>query len=68
MTDGYTGADLTAIAREAKMVVLKEIIKGNKERKLTFDDMVWALGKIKPSYKDMKTKRSLSHKKVSSTS
>lgn len=54
MTDGYTGADLTAIAREAKMVVLKEIIKGNKERKLTFDDMMWALGKIKPSYKEKK--------------
>ncbi|WP_232048928.1 AAA family ATPase [Sulfuracidifex tepidarius] len=54
MTDGYTGADLTAIAREAKMVVLKEIIKGNKDRRLTFDDMMWALGKIKPSYKEKK--------------
>ncbi|MCY0850425.1 MAG: AAA family ATPase [Sulfuracidifex metallicus] len=54
MTDGYTGADLTAVAREAKMAVLKEIIRGNKERKLTFDDMMWALGKIKPSYKEEK--------------
>ncbi|ARM75107.1 AAA family ATPase [Acidianus manzaensis] len=48
-TEGYTGADLAAIAREAKIRVLKDIIKGDKNRILTKEDLEFALKKIKPS-------------------
>ena len=54
MTEGYSGADLAAIAREAKLKVLREIIKGNVNRKLTYEDLVEALKIIKPSAEQKK--------------
>jgi SpoVK/Ycf46/Vps4 family AAA+-type ATPase len=54
MTEGYSGADLAAIAREAKIKVLREIIKGNVNRKLTYEDLVEALKIIKPSAESKK--------------
>ncbi|QIW23414.1 AAA family ATPase [Sulfolobus sp. S-194] len=51
ITEGYSGADIAAVTREAKMKVLKEIIRGNKERKLTYEDLLEALAKVKPSVK-----------------
>ena len=54
MSEGYSGADLAAIAREAKLKVLREIIKGNVNRKLTYEDLVEALKIIKPSTENKK--------------
>jgi len=54
MSEGYSGADLAAIAREAKIKVLREIIKGNVNRKLTYEDLVEALKIIKPSAENKK--------------
>lgn len=56
-TEGYTGADLAAIAREAKLRVLKDVIKGNKDRQLTKEDLEYALKKIKPSIRVRKKKK-----------
>ncbi|WP_420809444.1 AAA family ATPase [Acidianus sulfidivorans] len=63
-TEGYTGADLAAIAREAKIRVLKEIIKGNKERTLTKEDLDYALTKIKPSTHENNKKHNNNNKKI----
>jgi transitional endoplasmic reticulum ATPase len=49
LTENYTGADLAALAREAKIRVLKDVIKGNKNRSITEDDVMEAYRKIKPS-------------------
>ncbi|MCY0882636.1 MAG: AAA family ATPase [Acidianus infernus] len=57
-TEGYTGADLAAVAREAKIRVLKDIIRGNKDRVITKEDIEIALNKIKPSIKNRKKKSS----------
>ncbi|BFI75056.1 AAA family ATPase [Sulfurisphaera ohwakuensis] len=51
ITEGYSGADIAAVTREAKLKVLKEIIRGNKERKLTYEDLLEAIAKVKPSVK-----------------
>ncbi|AAY80291.1 AAA family ATPase [Sulfolobus acidocaldarius] len=51
VTEGYSGADLAAIAREAKLKVLREIIRGNVDRKLSYEDLIEAASKIKPSVK-----------------
>ena len=40
LTENYTGADLAAVAREAKIRVLKDIIRGQTDRKLTKEDML----------------------------
>ncbi|WP_048057583.1 AAA family ATPase [Metallosphaera cuprina] len=49
LTENYTGADLAALAREAKIIVLKDMIKGRQDRKLSKEDLEQALKKIKPS-------------------
>ncbi|EZQ10830.1 ATPase AAA [Candidatus Acidianus copahuensis] len=59
-TEGYTGADLAALTREAKITVLKEVIKGNTDRTLTTQDLVEALEKVKPSTKKSKRKVGIS--------
>ncbi len=45
-TDGYTGADLEAVAREAAMLALRENMECSEVKKKHFDE---ALKKIKPS-------------------
>ncbi|ABP94809.1 AAA ATPase, central domain protein [Metallosphaera sedula] len=49
LTENYTGADLAAVAREAKIRVLKDIIRGQTDRKLTKEDMMESLKKVRPS-------------------
>lgn len=51
ITEGYTGADIAAICREAKMNVLRDIIRGN-NRELTEEDLMNAYMKVKPSVKN----------------
>ncbi|MEM3269080.1 MAG: AAA family ATPase [Saccharolobus sp.] len=57
-TEGYSGADLAALAREAKMRVLKSILRGENERTLTREDLIEALKKIHPSVKKRLSKYS----------
>ncbi|QGA53560.1 AAA family ATPase [Sulfolobus sp. E5-1-F] len=57
-TEGYSGADLAALAREAKMRVLKSILRGESNRTLTKEDLIDALNKIHPSVKKRLSKRS----------
>lgn len=52
ITEGYTGADIAAVVRNAKINVLKIIIRGQKDRKLTFDDLVESAKRIGTSVKD----------------
>ncbi|MCQ4342400.1 MAG: AAA family ATPase [Sulfolobaceae archaeon] len=49
LTEGYSGADLASVTREAKLKVLKEIIKGNMNRELTYEDLLDAIAMVKPS-------------------
>lgn len=49
MTENYSGADLAAVAREAKIRVLKDVIKGKTDRKLQREDILESLKKVKPS-------------------
>ena len=53
-TEGYTGADLESLAREAAMLSLRENIKSEKVKKKHFED---AMKKVKPSVspEDQKT-------------
>jgi len=44
--EGYTGADLDALVREAAMIALRENIKANEVSKVHFDE---ALKKVRPS-------------------
>ncbi len=60
-TEGYSGADLSALAREAKMKVLKSILRGESNRTLTKEDLLDALNKIHPSVKKRLSKHSLSN-------
>lgn len=46
MTDGYTGADIEALVREAAMLALRESMESKEVKKKHFDD---ALKKIRPS-------------------
>ncbi len=49
LTEGYSGADLASVTREAKLKVLKEIIRGNVNRELTYEDLLDAIAMVKPS-------------------
>jgi SpoVK/Ycf46/Vps4 family AAA+-type ATPase len=49
LTEGYSGADLASVTREAKLKVLKEMIKGNVNRELTYEDLLDAIAMVKPS-------------------
>ncbi len=51
LTEGYSGADLAALAREAKLRVLKDIIRGKADRTITEEDVMEAYKKIRPSTK-----------------
>ncbi|ADX84305.1 AAA family ATPase [Saccharolobus islandicus] len=60
-TEGYSGADLSALAREAKMKMLKSILRGESNRTLTKEDLIDALNKIHPSVKKRLSKHSSSN-------
>jgi len=45
-TDGYTGADMEALAREAALIALRESLAAKTVKKSHFED---ALKKVKPS-------------------
>jgi ATPases of the AAA+ class len=49
LTEGYSGADLASVTREAKLKVLKEMIRGNVNRELTYEDLLDAIAMVKPS-------------------
>ncbi len=49
LTEGYSGADIAAVTREAKLKVLKEIIRGSVSRELTYEDLLDAIALVKPS-------------------
>ncbi|MCQ4350369.1 MAG: AAA family ATPase [Sulfolobales archaeon] len=49
LTEGYSGADLASVTREAKLKVLKEVIRGNVNRELTYEDLLDAIAMVKPS-------------------
>ena len=51
-TEGYVGADIEAICREAAILALRKDIKAKEVRQEHFDE---ALGKVKPSV-DAETK------------
>ncbi len=52
ITEGYSGADIAAIVRDAKMRVLKAIVKGQRDKKLTYDDLIESVKKVGSSVKD----------------
>ncbi len=61
-TNGYSGADLEALCREAAMFALREAMKENKEaKKITMKHFEEALKKIKPSITEDLTEK---YKKV----
>ncbi len=48
-TEGYTGADIANLCREAKSNVLEKAVNSAKEVAITMDDFTNALAKIRPS-------------------
>jgi SpoVK/Ycf46/Vps4 family AAA+-type ATPase len=48
-TEGYTGADIANICREAKMGALEADLSSLKEKRITTDDMLEIIHAIKPS-------------------
>ena len=51
-TEGYTGADIGNICREAKSIALDENIKTGKEAQVTMESLEDVIGKTKPSAPD----------------
>ncbi|WP_243675939.1 hypothetical protein [Vulcanisaeta distributa] len=49
VTEGYSGADLAALVREAKMRALDRVLSGDERIKITREDFEYALGKVHPS-------------------
>jgi transitional endoplasmic reticulum ATPase len=56
LTEGYSGADIAAVTREAKIRVLKARIRGEADRSLSLQDLEEALRKVKPSVKRRESK------------
>jgi len=56
LTEGYSGADISAVTREAKIRVLKARIRGEADRSLSLQDLEEALRKVKPSVKRRESK------------
>ena len=48
-TEGYSGADIAAIVREAKMTAVRDTVKGIEHEKITTRDLQNAIKGIKPS-------------------
>jgi SpoVK/Ycf46/Vps4 family AAA+-type ATPase len=48
-TEGYSGADIAAIVREAKMTAVRDTVKGTEHEKITTRDLQNAVKGIKPS-------------------
>ena len=49
MTDGYTGADIEAVCREAGMIVIRKGKVRKKNFKVTMEDFLEAMNNIRPS-------------------
>ncbi len=49
VTEGYSGADLAALVREAKMKALDRVLNGDTNIRITREDFEYALGKVHPS-------------------
>ncbi len=49
VTEGYSGADLAALVREAKMRALDRVLSGDNRVKITRRDFEYALSKVHPS-------------------
>lgn len=50
--EGYTGADLAALIREAGMEALKEIIAGYGQSEISMRHIVQAFDKVQPSVRE----------------
>lgn len=50
--EGYTGADLTALIREAGMEALKEIIAGFGQPEISMRHIFQAFDKVQPSVRE----------------
>lgn len=50
--EGYTGADLTALIKEAGMEALKEIIAGYGQPEITMQHIYRAFDKVQPSVRE----------------
>lgn len=53
MTQGYTGADIANICRQAKMSALEKTISSANEQSITTEDMIALIQKTKPSAPSM---------------
>ncbi len=49
VTEGYSGADLAALVREAKMRALDRVLGGDSNVRITKDDFEYSLKKVRPS-------------------
>ncbi len=49
VTEGYSGADLAALVREAKMRALDRVLSGDNKVRITRGDFEYALSKVHPS-------------------
>lgn len=49
VTEGYSGADLAALVREAKMRALDRVLSGDNKVRITREDFEYALSKVRPS-------------------
>jgi transitional endoplasmic reticulum ATPase len=52
MTDGFVGADIEALCREAAMIAIREVLRKGEEiseKEITLDHFMQAMKKIRPS-------------------
>ncbi len=49
VTEGYSGADLAALVREAKMRALDRVLSGDSKVRIVREDFEYALTKVRPS-------------------
>lgn len=49
VTDGYSGADISAIVKDAKMIAVRDTMEGVRNDQITMQDLMDAIRKTKPS-------------------